>query len=80
MAAPSDLEYRKKIFKECHKIIEKFLYQGHQHCLCKVYTGPPTELDFLTRTRNICCVCYFSSHFDTSMLHKMKHDAFKLRY
>ena len=79
MAAPSDLEYRKKMFKECYKNIENFLYQGHQHCLCKLHTGPTTELDFLTRTRNICCVCSFPSRFDIGMLHRVKHDTVKLR-
>ena len=74
-----DLETRRRTFKLCYKIIENFLYQGHGYCLCSDYLGPPTEVDYLTRSRNVCCICSFGQRFDTVMLNEIKHDDIKLK-
>ena len=71
-----DLEVRRTL-KLCYKIIEKFLYQDHVYCFCLNYLGPPTEVDYLTRTRNVCCICSFGEQFHTGMLHEIKHDSVK---
>ena len=41
--------------------------------------GRPTEVDYLTRTRNVCCICSFGEQFDTRMLHEVKRDGVKLK-
>ena len=55
------------------------MYQGYVYCLCSNYLCPPTEVDYLTRTRNVCCICSFGEQFDTEMLHEIKHDGVKLK-
>ena len=54
---------------------------GENHCLCDLYLGPPTQMDFMlrSRTRNSCCICLLPSHFDVGMLHKVKHDRAQLK-
>ena len=46
---------------------------GENHCLCDLYLGPPTQMDFMlrSRTRNGCCICLLPSHFDVGMSHKV---------
>ena len=66
------------IFTQCYKIIENMLYSGQLHCLCEFYSGCQTEIDFITNTKNYCCICQFGSLFDTITLHQIKHDTKKM--
>ena len=77
-ASSDDLEYRKKVFKECYRIINNFIYMGENYCLCEHYLGLQTQMDFMlrTKTRNICCICSFPSYFNVEML---KHNRRQLR-
>ena len=69
----------KKIFHECYRIIENFLYTGHWYCLCDLYEGCQTEMNFIMNTKGYCCICQFDFNFNTDELHKVKHDTAKLR-
>ena len=74
-----EVEYQRKVFAECYKIIENFLHAGRYYCLCDRYSGCQTEIDFITNIKNYCCVCLFEQHFDTGTLHRIKRNAVELR-
>ena len=74
-----EIQYQIDVFTHCSKIIENILYSGHLHCLCDFYSGCQTEIDFITNTKNYCCIFQFSSLFDTIKLHQIKHDRQKIQ-
>ena len=41
--------------------------------------GCQTEIDFITNTKNYCCIFQFSSLFYTITLHQIKHDRQKIQ-
>ena len=74
-----EIQYQIDIFTHWYGIIENILYSGHLHCLCNFYSGCQTEIDFITNTKNYCCICQFSSLFDTITLHHIKRATHKIR-
>ena len=36
-----------------------------------IYSGCQTKIDFITNTKNYCCICQFGSSFDTITLHQI---------
>ena len=72
-------QYQIDIFMHCCKIIGIILYSGHLYCWCDFYSGCQTEIDFITNTKKYCCICQFSSLFDTITLHQIKRDTHKIR-
>ena len=74
-----EVDYQRKLFAECYKIIENVLYAGRYYCLCDYYSGCQTEIDFIMNVKNYHCICLFNHHFDTGALHRIKRNTVDLR-
>ena len=74
-----EIQYQIDIFMHCYKIIDNLLYSGHLHCLCDFYRGCQTKIHFITNRKKYCCICQFSSLFDTITLYQTKPDTHEIR-
>ena len=74
-----EIQYQIDIFTHCYKIIDNILYSGHLHCLCDFYRGCQTKIHFITNRKKYCCICQFSSLFDTITLYQIKRDTHEIR-
>ena len=70
------VDYTKKVFFECFKLIENV--QSVDICLCEKYCGCQSIENFQKNKKRYCCVCQFQDRFDFILLNQVKFHLKKL--
>ena len=70
------VDYAKKVFFECYKLIENF--QAVDVCLCEQYRGCQSIENFQKIKRRYCYVCQFQDRFNLILLNQVKFDLKKI--
>ena len=70
--------FQKESFPECYRIIQHFMGDTYFYCLCDLYKGCQTYVDFIHRVRSYCSICKVYNHYSIDDLHQVKKDMRKL--